>query len=97
MPVSWSFYAGRRIKKLEDWFRLNNIATYEEFLSHINVNDVIPPPESEIKEYLIGEPTLKQEAKSAPTESKPQQRDSKDGEDWSWARADGHLIEIDGD
>lgn len=95
MPVTWNFYAGRRIKKLEDWFRLNNITTYEEFLSQLNLNDVIPPPESEIKEYLVGEFTPKQEVK--PPAVKPQQTDNKKGEDWSWAQAEGHLIEISGD
>ncbi len=101
MPVSWDFYVGRRIKNLEAWFRLNNITTYDEFLSHVNVNDVVPPPESEIKEYLEGKPTpkqeVKQEVKALPPSQKPQQNPNKEGEDWSWAETESNLIEISGD
>ena len=55
MPVSWEFFAKRRLKNRDGvraWAVRHGVASYEELIEALNLDDVIPPTKEQV-EFLF--------------------------------------------
>ena len=55
MPVSWDFFAKRRLKNkdgVKAWAKYHGVNSYEELVAALNLDDVIPPSREQV-EFLF--------------------------------------------
>ena len=79
MPLLWKDYVGIRGINQEEYFRSHDIKTYEQLVSRINKGDVVPPPLSEVEQFLVKEEKTVEVSKPPPVEemSKPSPKKKK--------------------
>ena len=55
MPVSWDFFAKRRLKNrdgIKAWAEAQDVTSYEKLLEALNLDDVLPPSKDQV-EFLF--------------------------------------------
>jgi len=55
MPVSWDFFAKRRLKNrdgIKAWAEAQGVTSYEKLLEALNLDDVLPPSKDQV-EFLF--------------------------------------------
>jgi len=73
--ISWNFFRRRLGLKIDDFIRLNNCATYKDFVGVLVSRNIDPPPEVEVASYFTKtvkelQPSAKKKVIASPVVSK---------------------------